>query len=84
MDQLGLTHISFSVSDLTGVLKKVEEFGGAVVEGTVTEAMAMIRDPASRWNCFRTDGCRRYRRGHRSGFPRPGWVDLSDRLSSSG
>jgi lactoylglutathione lyase len=45
MDQIGLTHISFSVSDLDGVLKKVEEFGGAVVEGTVTTAMAMIRDP---------------------------------------
>ncbi len=45
MDQIGLTHISFSVSDLEGVLDKVEEFGGAVVEGTVTEAMAMIRDP---------------------------------------
>jgi lactoylglutathione lyase len=45
MDQIGLTHISLSVSDLEGVLDKVEEFGGAVVEGTVTEAMAMIRDP---------------------------------------
>jgi lactoylglutathione lyase len=45
MDQIGLTHISFSVSDLPGVLEKVEEFGGAVVEGTVTQAMAMIRDP---------------------------------------
>src|SRR6201991_4588966 len=45
MDQIGLTHISFSVSDLGRVLEKVEEFGGAVVEGTVTEAMAMIRDP---------------------------------------
>jgi lactoylglutathione lyase len=47
MDQIGLTHISFSVSDLPGVLEKVEEFGGTVVEGTVTQAMAMamIRDP---------------------------------------
>ena len=45
MDQIGLTHISFSVSDLEGVLEKVEEFGGAVVDATVTEAMAMIRDP---------------------------------------
>jgi lactoylglutathione lyase len=45
MDQIGLTHISFSVSDLAGALEKVEEFGGAVVVGTVTEAMAMIRDP---------------------------------------
>ena len=45
MDQVGLTHISFSVSDLGGVLERVEEFGGAVVEGTVSEGSAMIRDP---------------------------------------
>jgi lactoylglutathione lyase len=45
MDQIGLTHISFSVSDLPGALEKVQAFGGAVVDGTVTEAMAMIRDP---------------------------------------
>jgi lactoylglutathione lyase len=45
MDQVGLTHISFSVSDLPGVLEKVAEFGGAVVEGTVSEGAAMIRDP---------------------------------------
>jgi len=45
MDQVGLTHISFSVSDLDGVLAKVAEFGGAVVDGTVSEGMAMIRDP---------------------------------------
>ncbi len=45
MDQVGLTHISFSVSDLPGVLAKVAEFGGAVVEETVAEGMAMIRDP---------------------------------------
>jgi lactoylglutathione lyase len=45
MDQVGLTHISFSVSDLPGTLKKVAEFGGQVVEATVTEGSAMIRDP---------------------------------------
>jgi lactoylglutathione lyase len=45
MDQVGLTHISFSVSDLGGVLDRVEEFGGAVVGGTVSEQSAMIRDP---------------------------------------
>ena len=45
MDQVGLTHISCSVSDLGGVLEKVEEFGGAVVDGTVSEGSAMIRDP---------------------------------------
>jgi catechol 2,3-dioxygenase-like lactoylglutathione lyase family enzyme len=45
MDQVGLTHVSFSVSDLSGVLEQVGEFGGAVVEGTVAEQSAMIRDP---------------------------------------
>lgn len=45
MDQIGLTHISLSVSDLGAVLDEVPEFGGAVVDGTVTDAMAMIRDP---------------------------------------
>jgi lactoylglutathione lyase len=45
MDQLGLTHLSFSVSDLGGVVGRVAEFGGAVVDGTVTEGAAMIRDP---------------------------------------
>jgi catechol 2,3-dioxygenase-like lactoylglutathione lyase family enzyme len=45
MDQVGLTHLSFSVSDLAGALVRVEEFGGAVVESTVTEGSAMIRDP---------------------------------------
>jgi lactoylglutathione lyase len=45
MDQVGLTHISFSVSDLAGVLGKVAEFGGLVVDGTVSEGAAMIRDP---------------------------------------
>jgi lactoylglutathione lyase len=45
MDQVGLTHISFSVSDLEGVLEKVESFGGVVVAETVSEGAAMIRDP---------------------------------------
>ena len=45
MDQAGLTHISFSVSDLGGVLEKVEEFGGAVIDATVSPGSAMIRDP---------------------------------------
>jgi lactoylglutathione lyase len=45
MDQVGLTHISFSVSDLGAVLEKVEEFGGAVVDETVSQQSAMIRDP---------------------------------------
>jgi predicted lactoylglutathione lyase len=45
MDQVGLTHISFSVSGLGDVLKKVAEFGGAVVDETVSAQSAMIRDP---------------------------------------
>jgi catechol 2,3-dioxygenase-like lactoylglutathione lyase family enzyme len=45
MDQVGLTHISFSVSDLGGVLEKVEDFGGVVVDGTASKGSAMIRDP---------------------------------------
>lgn len=45
MDQIGLTHISFSVSDLPGVLAQVAEFGGAVVDSSVSAGAAMIRDP---------------------------------------
>jgi lactoylglutathione lyase len=45
MDEVGLTHISISVSDLVGVLGKVAKFGGAVVDGTVSPGSAMIRDP---------------------------------------
>jgi catechol 2,3-dioxygenase-like lactoylglutathione lyase family enzyme len=45
MDQVGLTHISFSISDLPGVLDRVAEFGGAVVDGTASKQSAMIRDP---------------------------------------
>lgn len=45
MDQVGLTHVSFSVSDLPGVLEKVAEFGGAVVDGSESPGAAMIRDP---------------------------------------
>lgn len=45
MDQVGLTHLSVSVSDLAAVLAAVDEFGGSVVEGTVSGQSAMIRDP---------------------------------------
>jgi lactoylglutathione lyase len=45
MDQLGLTHLSLSVSDLNTVLSSVQSYGGSVVEGTVSEESAMIRDP---------------------------------------
>jgi lactoylglutathione lyase len=45
MDQVGLTHVSFSVPDLGDVLAKVTEFGGALVDGTVSPGSAMVRDP---------------------------------------
>jgi catechol 2,3-dioxygenase-like lactoylglutathione lyase family enzyme len=45
MDHVGLTHLSLSVSDLPAVLATVAEFGGSVLEATVTEQSAMIRDP---------------------------------------
>jgi lactoylglutathione lyase len=45
MDQVGLTHLSLSVSDLGEVLAAVETFGGSVVEGTVSDQSAMVRDP---------------------------------------
>ena len=45
MDEVGLTHISFPVSDIGAVVAKVAEFGGTVVDAAVSDAMAMIRDP---------------------------------------
>lgn len=45
MDQVGLTHVSLSVSDLGDVLAMVERFEGSVVTDTVSEQSAMIRDP---------------------------------------
>jgi lactoylglutathione lyase len=45
MDHVGLTHLSLTVSDLGGVLAIVDGFGGSVVNGTVSEQWAMIRDP---------------------------------------
>jgi lactoylglutathione lyase len=45
MDQVGLTHLSLSVSNLADVLKMVDGFGGSVVTHTVSEQSAMIRDP---------------------------------------
>jgi len=45
MDQVGLTHLSLSVSDLGGTLAMVDGFGGSVVNPTVSGQSAMIRDP---------------------------------------
>jgi catechol 2,3-dioxygenase-like lactoylglutathione lyase family enzyme len=45
MDEVGLTHMSLSVSDLPGVLAQVEALGGAVIEAASSPHFAMIRDP---------------------------------------
>ena len=45
MDELGLTHISLSVPDFDSTFSRVREFGGMVLEETVSNAAAMVRDP---------------------------------------
>jgi lactoylglutathione lyase len=45
MDHVGLTHLSLSVSNLSAVLARVEDFGGSIVVGSVSDQSAMIRDP---------------------------------------
>ena len=45
MDHVGLTHLSLSVSDLRAVLARVEDSGGSIVVGSVSDQSAMIRDP---------------------------------------
>jgi catechol 2,3-dioxygenase-like lactoylglutathione lyase family enzyme len=45
MDNVGLTHLSLSVSDLGAVLARVQDFGGSVVAESVSDRSAMIRDP---------------------------------------
>jgi lactoylglutathione lyase len=45
MDEVGLTHMSLSVSDLAGVLEQVEDLGGAVLREASSAHFAMIRDP---------------------------------------
>lgn len=56
MDEVGLTHISMSVSDIAAVLAKVPEFGGSVVEEAVSEMMGIIRDPDGQMIELVTDG----------------------------
>ncbi|BBY19862.1 VOC family protein [Mycobacterium stomatepiae] len=56
MDEVGLTHISLSVSYLPRVLEKVPEFGGSVVDAAVSEAMGIIRDPDGQLIELVTDG----------------------------
>jgi catechol 2,3-dioxygenase-like lactoylglutathione lyase family enzyme len=45
MDQIGLTHVSLSVSDLGTILDAIPTYGGSVVSGTITDTSAMVRDP---------------------------------------
>ena len=45
MDELGLTHISLSVPEFERAFALVREFGGTVLEETVSDAAAMVRDP---------------------------------------
>ena len=45
MDELGLTHLSFAVSDLDAALAMVGGLGGSVIRATVSVQSAMIRDP---------------------------------------
>jgi lactoylglutathione lyase len=56
MDEVGLTHISLSVSDLGAVLAKVAQFGGSVVEEAVSDMMGIIRDPDGQMIELVTDG----------------------------
>jgi catechol 2,3-dioxygenase-like lactoylglutathione lyase family enzyme len=56
MDEVGLTHISLSVSDIGAVVAKVVEFGGTVVDAAVSDTMAMIRDPDGQLLELVTDG----------------------------
>ena len=45
LNQPGLTHISLSVEDLDGVVARVPEFGGTVIEESNIGAAVFIRDP---------------------------------------
>jgi lactoylglutathione lyase len=45
MNELGLTHISLSVDDVDGVLARVPDFGGEVLDATNIGVAVFIRDP---------------------------------------
>jgi lactoylglutathione lyase len=45
MNELGLTHISVSVEDRSGLLQRVAEYGGEVLETTDIGHGCFIRDP---------------------------------------
>lgn len=44
-DELGLTHLSLTVADLPGILARVTELGGEVVESSNLGMAIMVRDP---------------------------------------
>jgi lactoylglutathione lyase len=45
MNEPGLTHLSISVEDVPGVLERVPQFGGSVIDETNLGMAVMIRDP---------------------------------------
>ncbi len=45
MPEPGLTHLSFSTSDLDAVLSLVPAFGGQVLDGSNVGVAVMVRDP---------------------------------------
>jgi catechol 2,3-dioxygenase-like lactoylglutathione lyase family enzyme len=45
MNDPGLTHISLSVDDLEGVIAKIGDYGGAVLEDTNIGSGIFVRDP---------------------------------------
>jgi catechol 2,3-dioxygenase-like lactoylglutathione lyase family enzyme len=45
MNEPGLTHISIAVDNLAGVLARVADYGGEVLEDTRNDQVAFVRDP---------------------------------------
>jgi hypothetical protein len=45
MNEPGLTHVSVATDDFEGVLARVPEYGGEVLDDTRNDMVAFIRDP---------------------------------------
>jgi catechol 2,3-dioxygenase-like lactoylglutathione lyase family enzyme len=45
MNEPGLTHVSLSVDDLDGVLAKIPDYGGEVIESSNIGGAVFVRDP---------------------------------------
>ena len=45
MNEPGLTHVSIATDDFEGVLGRVAEYGGEVLDDTKNDIVAFIRDP---------------------------------------